>query len=80
MTIKSGATGWKVVDDPSVHNDRAMAVAGAVRMTNTRSSNYLDWVKQQVTRRKSNEDITLEELRERANRAFWREQEQYFMD
>jgi hypothetical protein len=30
LTIKEGLSGWRVVDVPSVHNDRAVAVAGAV--------------------------------------------------
>lgn len=32
LTIESKATGWRVVDEPSVHNDRAVAVAGVVNM------------------------------------------------
>lgn len=32
LTIESKATGWRVVDEPSVHNDRAVAVAGVVSM------------------------------------------------
>jgi hypothetical protein len=32
LTIESKATGWRVVDEPSVHNDRAVAIAGAVNM------------------------------------------------
>lgn len=32
LTIESKATGWRVVDEPSVHNDRAVAVAGVVAM------------------------------------------------
>lgn len=32
LTIESKATGWRVVDDPTIHNDRAVAVAGVVRM------------------------------------------------
>lgn len=30
LTIQSGATGWRVEDQPSIHNDRAVAVAGAI--------------------------------------------------
>lgn len=30
LNIETGPTGWKVVDVPSVHNDRAVAVAGAL--------------------------------------------------
>lgn len=32
LTIKVLAAGWKVVDVPSIHNDRAVSVAGAVYM------------------------------------------------
>ena len=30
LTIKESARGWKVIDIPSIHNDRAVAVAGAL--------------------------------------------------
>ncbi len=30
LTIQTTATGWKVVDVPSIHNDRAVAIAGAL--------------------------------------------------
>jgi hypothetical protein len=32
LTIKESVTGWRVVDVPSIHNDRAVAVAGALFM------------------------------------------------
>jgi hypothetical protein len=32
LTIRSTPTGWKVEDVPSIHNDRAVAVAGVVAM------------------------------------------------
>jgi hypothetical protein len=31
LTIKSGPTGWSVIDHPQLHQDRAMAVAGVTR-------------------------------------------------
>jgi phage terminase large subunit-like protein len=40
LTIKSGPTGWKVVDDPSVHQDRALACAGALTMTESKPEPY----------------------------------------
>ena len=30
LTIETGPTGWKVIDVPSIHNDRAVAVAGCL--------------------------------------------------
>jgi hypothetical protein len=30
LTIETGPTGWRVVDIPSIHNDRAVAVAGCL--------------------------------------------------
>ena len=32
LTIKQTPTGWKVVDVPSIHNDRALAIAGVVHL------------------------------------------------
>ncbi len=32
LTIKESTTGWRVIDVPSIHNDRAVAVAGALYM------------------------------------------------
>jgi hypothetical protein len=35
LTIQDSVTGWRVVDEPSIHNDRAVAVAGALFMAAT---------------------------------------------
>jgi hypothetical protein len=35
LTIQENATGWRVVDVPSIHQDRAVAVAGALFMAKT---------------------------------------------
>jgi hypothetical protein len=32
LTIESGPVGWKVVDVPAIHNDRAVAISGALAM------------------------------------------------
>jgi len=40
LTIKESLTGWKVIDVPSIHQDRAVAVAGAFHM----ASKEPDWL------------------------------------
>jgi len=43
LTIKESPTGWKVVDIPSIHNDRAVAVAGAVHLARKGAGVSLDF-------------------------------------
>jgi hypothetical protein len=41
LTIETTATGWKVVDVPSIHNDRAVAVAGCLAAIEKASKTWL---------------------------------------
>jgi hypothetical protein len=41
LTIETTTTGWKVVDVPSVHNDRAVAVAGCLAAIEKSSHTWL---------------------------------------
>lgn len=41
LTIQTTQNGWKVVDVPSIHNDRARAVAGVVRMLRAEAPAHL---------------------------------------
>jgi phage terminase large subunit-like protein len=43
LTIKSGTTGWRVIDQPSIHQDRAMACAGAVHLVQTGQPKRVIW-------------------------------------